>query len=172
MARLTLKAAGATVVLAVAFGSAAVWGLGSPTEAYAIVRLDGIEAIPWTPLGLGTCYAPAFTHAGFLAIRPGDSFAAVRDRIGEPLEIVWSDPASDRGIEFRPRGGRYVVTWTNGVDVATGSAMESVDPGRVQLRKVFWIYARQCTQLDSNRIRVVSFEADRVTERHSGVYYD
>ena len=50
--------------------------------------------------------------------------------------------------------------------------MESVDPERRRLREVEWRYSRQCTYLDSNRIRIVSFDAGRVTGRFSGVYHD
>jgi len=173
MVKRAIKVTGLAVVVGLAFASAAVWALGGPTEAWAIVRLDRAQAVPLTPLGLGTCYAPGFTHAGFLAVRPGDSMETVRARIGKPLEIVWADRTDRRIVVFELQGGRYVVlSRSYGFDVATGASMESVDPQRLQLLEVQWRYSRQCTSLDSNRVRIVSFDGGRVTERHSGVYYD
>ena len=98
--------------------AAPLWGLGGPTEARAIVRLDGADAVPLTPLGLRTCYAPGFTHTGFLAIRSGDSMETVRARIGKPLQIVWADRSDRRLVVFELRGERYVVVpgltaWTS-----------------------------------------------------------
>jgi hypothetical protein len=172
-----LKKVGLALALAVVgaglFGTAVVWALGGPTEAWAIVRLDRAGAVPLTPLGLRTCYAPGFTHAGFLAVKPGDSMDTVRAMVGQPLEIVWSDRSDRRSVVFELQGERYVVqSRTYGMDVATGASMESVDPARRGLREVQWRYSRQCTYIDSNRVRILSFDAGRVTERHSGVYYD
>jgi len=97
----------------------------------------------------------------------------VRARIGQPLEIVWSDRSDRLSVVFELQGERYVVvSRTYGMDVATGASMESVDPARRGLREAQWRYSRQCTYLDSNRVRIVSFDAGRVARRHSGVYYD
>ena len=160
------------VVGVVVFGSAVVWALGGPTEAWAIVHLDRGAAVPLTPLGLRTCYAPRFTHAGFLAVRPGDSMETVRAKIGQPLRIVWSHRSDGRLVEFELQGKRYVVSGASGIDLAAGASMASVDPARHGLLDVRWMYSRQCAYIDSNRVRIVSFDAGRVTERHSGVYYD
>ena len=131
MVKLVIKLTGLAVVVALAFASAVVWALGGPTEAQAIVRLDGAQAVPLTPFGLATCYAPGFTHAGFLAVRPGDSMATVRARIGKPLEIVWADRSDRRIVVFELQGERYVVvSRTYGMDLATGASMESVDPAK------------------------------------------
>jgi len=172
MVKILIKLAGLEVVVALALASAVVWALGGPTEARAILRLDGAHAVPLTPLGLGTCYAPGFTHSGFLAIRSGDSMDTVRGRIGKPLQIVWADRSGQRRVWFELKGERYVVSGTDGVDLAPGASMESVDPARRGLREVEWRYSRQCTYIDSNRIRNVHFDAGRVTRRFSGVYYD
>ena len=128
MVKLILKLTGLVVVEALVLASAIVWALGGPTEARAIVRLDGAEAVPLTPLGLRTCYAPGFTHAGFLAVKPGDSMETVRAEIGKPLQIVWAARSDGRLVEFALQGERYVVSATSGMDLAAGASMESVDP--------------------------------------------
>ena len=170
MVKLMLKFTGLVVVAALVLASAIMWALGGPTEAWAIIRLDGAHAVPLTPLGLGTCYAPGFTHAGFLAVRPGDSMETVRAKVGRPLQIV--DRSDGRMVTFELQGGRYVVSGTYGVDLAARASMESADPANHSLGEVEWRYSRQCTYIDSNRIRNVYFDAGRVTRCFSGVYYD
>ena len=172
MVKLMLKLTGLVVVVALVFASAIMWALGGPTEAWAIIRLDGAHAVPLTPLGLGTCYGPGFTHSGFLAVRPGDSMDTVRARIGKPLEIVWADLTDHPIVRFELQGGRYIVSGAYDMDLPIGASIESVDPARWGLREAQWTYSRQCTYIDSNRVRNVYFDAGRVTRRFSGVYYD
>ena len=173
MVKLIFKLTGLVVVEALVLASAIVWALGRPTEAQAIVRLDGAEAVPLTPLGLRTCYAPGFTHAGFLAIRQGESMESVRSQLGPPIQVIWADHAKgQRTIRFDLRRGHYVVSATDGVPIALGASMESLASLRSEFQETRWDYSRQCTPLDSNRIRVVFFDAGRVTRRFSGVYYD
>ena len=159
MVKILIKLAGLEVVVALALASAVVWALGGPTEARAILRLDGAHAVPLTPLGLGTCYAP-----GYAQRVPGDpvgGFDGHRSRrIGKPLQIVWADRSGPRRVWFELKGERLVVSGTDGVDLAPGASMESVDPARRGLREVEWRYSWQCTYIDSNRSETCTLTRD------------
>src|SRR3954447_15861944 len=94
-----LKLVGGLLAIAIGVGGAAAWAGGGPAELVAIVRLDRLHAIPWTPFGIRTCYSPGFTHAGFLAIRQGESMESVRSQLGPPVQVIWADQNS-RTIRF------------------------------------------------------------------------
>jgi hypothetical protein len=94
----------------------------------------------------------------------------VRAKVGRPLQIV--DRSDGRMVTFERQGGRYVVSESYGMDLAARASMESVEPAKDSLGEVEWRYSRQCTYIDSNRMRNVYFDAGRVTRRFSGVYYD
>ena len=169
MVKLILKLTGLVVVEALVLASAIVWALGGPTEAQAIVRLDGAEAVPLTPLGLRTCYAPGFTHAGFLAVKPGDSMETVRAKIGTPpIQVMWADRCRrHRSVRVRAAGRALCrVRDCRHVPIASGASMESLDVLRCAVcRTCDGMYSRQCTSLDSNRIRRRwSFDAGRVDQ--------
>lgn len=73
-------------------------------------------------------------------------------------------------------------THANFAAVAVGDSMEAVrarvgSPLKIETAwagspDVRWIYARQCTYIDSYRMRVVHFRAGRVDRLGAGVYYD
>lgn len=84
---------------------------------------------------------------------------------------MWADLPDHLIVGFELQGERYIVSGAYDMDLPIGASIESVDPARWGFREVEWRHARQCTYIDSNRIRNVYFDAGRVTVL-SGVYYD
>jgi hypothetical protein len=173
MRRLAAFVAAVLASCAAAMLSLACWGLGGPAEAYAVARIDGLEAIPLFPM-IGTCYPSGFTHAKYRRVSPGDAADSVRARLGEPLSILWSldDEVMGKFVWFEFVEGEWRSTYSHSLNVADGTAMSALVAIRPQVVGEMWTYSRSCVRDDSRRVRAVSFRRGRVERLASGIYYD
>jgi hypothetical protein len=169
--RVAAVALGVVTLAAGVLLAAFMWAFGTPSELWAVVRLDGVHAVPWMPME--TCYATRFTHAAFRRIRIGESADEVRAALGEPLTMTWLvGPPSGGVVGFRRDGVRWVTSRTLDIQAFAGTPMESLDTLRPHITSEHWSYARSCVPDDSRRSRTVSFAGGRLTSLSAGVYYD
>ena len=152
----------------------AIWGLGGPSEAYAIARLDRLHAIPIAPWFGSTCYPSGFSNAKYLGIAVGDTQDAAKARLGEPLRITWSldEVPMGRFVVFEPSSGRWVSTYAHGVTIPDGTPMASLEALHHTAAGESWHYSRSCTPDSSLRVRGLTFRRGRVTHRWAGIWYD
>jgi hypothetical protein len=162
----------AAVFVAVPCSATAI-ALGRP-EAWAVLRLDGIGAVPWELVGTQTCYARSFTHAAFLLVAPGNSKASVRAVLGEPLAIRWSlkDDPRLRSVDFELRAEHWVVAQSFHVDVTAGTPIDALESLRPQVVQEEWLFARSCSPSETHRMRTLTIVDGRVARRVSGMYFD
>lgn len=158
-----------------------VWTLGGPAEAYAIARIDRFEVVALFPIG--TCYPPGFANTEYRQVSNGDTPDAVRARLGEPFEILWSldDEMWGKYLWFERVDGQWRSSNAHELlDVPRGTPMSSLTALRGDVVGEWWRYSGSCVPDDSMhivpddsmRMRWVSFRRGRVDRRGSGIYYD